>query len=218
MVCILCFLPHTIERSRAQTRERLIPFEQDDLWGYKSSSGQVVIKPQFHFAGNFSREGIAGVVDDNGPAYIDRKGNVVVRTVSYDNGPDPFEEGLAICIGNDDKVGFFDETGRVVIQPQFGSAFAFHEGLAAVCTGCRMERIGDARVVRGGEWGFINHTGKFVIKPQFDFAYPFDKGLAEVCMGCIQEPMGEHSMVTGGKWGSIDKHGKIVTPFRPRQE
>jgi WG containing repeat len=73
MVCIVCFFPHAIERSQAQTRERLIPFEQEDLWGYKSSSGQVVIEPQFHFAGNFSPEGIAGIIDDNGPAYIDKK-------------------------------------------------------------------------------------------------------------------------------------------------
>ncbi len=217
ILCALC-LPHSVmERSWAQTTEKLVRFEQEDLWGYKNSSGQVVIMPQFVMAEDFSSEGIAAVADVKGWAYIDQRGNVVVRPVNYDNGPDPFAEGMARCIGDNGEIGFFDKKGRIVIQPQFGSAFPFQEGLAAVCTGCRSEKMGDAHVVRGGRWGYINHKGAIVIRPQFDYAFSFEKGQAKVCMGCTEEAMGEHSHVTGGSWGSIDKQGKIVVPLRPHQ-
>jgi len=195
------------------TQDRLIRFEQNEMWGYKNSSGQVVIEPQFEMAEDFTAEGIAAVADSKGWAYIDKKGNVLVRPVNVDNGPDPFQEGLARCVADDGNVGFFNKKGEVVIQPQFGGASYFRDGLAAVCKGCKEERIGDARVVRGGTWGYINRRGQFVIEPQFDYAFPFEKGRAEVCVGCREEPMGEHSVVAGGKWGSVNRQGKMVNPL-----
>lgn len=193
--------------------DKLIRFEQGDKWGYKNASGQVVVAPRFVIAEDFSPEGIAAVADDQAWYYIDKKGNILVRPFIYDNGPDYFAEGLARFIA-DDKVGFFDKKGKIVIPAQFGSAFYFQEGLAAVCIGCREERIGDCRVTRDGKWGYINHKGEIVIKPQFDYAFPFEKGLARVCIGCKEQPLGEHSDVTGGRWGSVNKQGEIVTPLQ----
>lgn len=215
-LALWCFLVVAVRESLAQ--ERLIRFEQNERWGYKNSLGKVVIEPQFEIAEDFSAEGIAAVVDAKGWAYIDRKGNIVVRPFNYDNGPDPFQEGLARFVADDGKIGFFNKKGRPVIQPQFGSAFYFKEGLAAVCVKCREEVSGDARVIRGGKWGYINHKGEMVIKPQYDRAFPFEKGLAQVCLGCSEQTIGEHSIVTGGMWGSINKNGKVVVSFRERTE
>lgn len=212
----MVFLVVAVQESLAQ--ERLIRFEQNERWGYKNSLGKVVIEPQFEIAEDFSAEGIAAVVDAKGWAYIDRKGNIVVRPFNYDNGPDTFQEGLARFVADDGKIGFFNKKGRPVIQPQFGSAFYFKEGLAAVCIKCREEVSGDARVIRGGKWGYINHKGEMVIKPQYDRAFPFEKGLAQVCLGCSEQTIGEHSIVTGGMWGSINKSGKVVVSFRDRTE
>lgn len=217
VVWLVCLLPHVIERSQAQTPEKLVPFAQEDeqseLWGYKNSAGEVVIKPRFMFAGEeFSPEGIAGVMEATGPAYIDRKGNVLVRTVNYDIGPDRFSEGVARCIGDDGTIGFFDKWGRIVIQPQFGWADQFREGLAAVCSGCRSD-IAYAGVERGGKWGYINHKGAFVITPQFGYAFPFVEGLAAVCTGCKLERMEYVTVVRGGKWGYVNRKGAfVVTP------
>jgi hypothetical protein len=211
---VLCFL--AISAQDGLTQERLVPFEQNEMWGYKTSSGEILIQPKFAVAEDFTAEGIAAIADAKGWAYIDRKGNILVRPVNYDNGPDPFEEGLARYVADDGKIGFFNKKGKVVIQPQFGGASYFHDGLAAVCTGCKEERIDDATIVRGGKWGYIDHKGRIVIQPRFDYAFAFEHGRAQVCVGCREEPMGEHSIVTGGQWGYVDRHGKIVTQFHLR--
>ena len=73
-----------------------------------------------------------------------------------------------------------EQTGRVVINPQFDAALRFADGLAAV-------RIGDENT---GKWGYIDKQGKMVINAQFDDAWSFAEGLAVMRMG--------------GKWGYID--------------
>src|SRR5258706_200389 len=75
-----------------------------------------------------------------------------------------------------------DQTGRIVIPPQFDEAGSFSDGLAAVRIGAR--------------FGYIDKQGKIVIKPQFSSAGAFSDGLAVVGID--------------DKWGYIDKQGKFV--------
>ncbi|HBB30326.1 MAG TPA: hypothetical protein DDZ80_11895 [Cyanobacteria bacterium UBA8803] len=65
-----------------------------------------------------------------------------------------------------DKWGYKDETGQVVIQPQFDKAEKFSEGLA--------------EVKLGAKYGYIDQTGRVVIKPQFDKVWSFSEGQARV--------------------------------------
>ncbi len=65
-----------------------------------------------------------------------------------------------------EKWGFVDSTGKVVIQYQYEEAGAFSENLATV----KLE----------GKFGFINKTGITVIKPQFEEADRFINGLSLV--------------------------------------
>src|SRR6476469_1923529 len=69
-------------------------------------------------------------------------------------------------ITQNDKVGYINEKGKIVISTIFLSGNAFSEGLAAV-------RL-------NGMYGFINESGTFVIKPDFDFATNFVHGLTVV--------------------------------------
>ena len=85
------------------------------------------------------------------------------------------------------KGGFIDKTGKVVIAPQFDNTTGgFKEGFASV-------RIGDKRI-------FIDKTGKQIINQQFDETLWFSNGLVAVKLN--------------GKWGVIDKSGKEVIPFK----
>ena len=172
----------------------LVPFEKGDKWGYKDKGGEVVIPPQFTIAQEFSTEGIAAVVDEEGWAYIDRKGSLLIRPFIFDNAPDYFQEGLA-RFTVDNKFGFFDKKGKVIIKPKFDFAAPFHEGLAAICLGCKEEKKGEVRFWKEGKWGFINRKGEMVIPPQFDAVRQFENGRARVRLQ--------------GKWVSIDKKGKI---------
>ena len=80
------------------------------------------------------------------------------------------------------KCGYIDQTGKLVIEPQFENARDFSEGMARV-------RVSE-------KWGYINKTGQLVIKPQFAYCLDFSEGLARVRVG--------------RKWGFIDKTGKYV--------
>lgn len=85
-----------------------------------------------------------------------------------------------------DRYGYIDKTGRVVIKPQFEKADDLSEGL----DGVRVD----------SKWGYIDNLGEIVINPQFHDAGPFTDGLAR------DRLYGEEEL----KEGFIDKTGKVV--------
>ena len=68
-----------------------------------------------------------------------------------------------------DRYGYIDQRGKLVIKPQFIDAREFSEGLARVW-------------VAGGKgrWGYVDLTGKMAIPAQFEWAEDFSEGLAVV--------------------------------------
>lgn len=76
------------ENNNTQT---LVIFKENDLFGYRTHSGKVVIPPRFSWAYQFSSEGIAAVmIEDNYWSYIDTRGHELLRPFIFDNGPDYF--------------------------------------------------------------------------------------------------------------------------------
>ncbi len=165
--------------------QKLISFAEGEKLGYKDVRGKVVIPARFVMAGDFSKKGLAVVVDEQGWALINRAGEVVVRTpFIFDGGPDDFAEGLArLTLGG--KFGFFDETGATIVAPQFDFALPFSEGAAAVCAGCRKTAAdGDGHYgISGGRWGYINRRGRIIISLQYEQAENFKNGRAHVTLG-----------------------------------
>src|SRR5919199_481004 len=107
---------------------------------------------------------------------------------------------LRFLIREGNRLGYIDQTGKVVIPPQFAGhesgafslhdaiAFGFHDGLAPANM--------------GKQWGYINVSGQFVISPQFDHAQPFVEGLAAVEF--------RRGNAYPSLWGYIDKTGELV--------
>jgi hypothetical protein len=75
------------------------------------------------------------------------------------------ESGL-YPIRQNNKVGFINRSGHIVIEPQFDEACGFSEGLSLAAA--------------NGKWGYIDRTGEFVIQPQYDYAEHFLGGIAFV--------------------------------------
>ena len=71
--------------------------------------------------------------------------------------------------------GYIDEKGRVIVRPQYDSAYPFSEGLARTAI-----QVGWERDLHGFLWGYIDRKGQYVIKPQYDYAYDFKVGVALV--------------------------------------
>lgn len=168
MVLPLCFVLITACQT-VQTRpsargpgsavETWAPFEQDGLWGFKSGDGQTVIPARFRTVTEFTRHGLAATLDGQGWVLINSKGEEVIRPYMFDNGPDYFVDGLARFV-RDGKFGFFDERGRVVIQPQFDFAYPFRQGKARVGWGCALIQDGEHQKILGGQWKEIDKTGR----------------------------------------------------------
>lgn len=84
-----------------------------------------------------------------------------------------------------DKYGYQDEKGNVVIEPKYDLAYPLEEGMSAV-------RI-------NGKYGYINQNGKEIVTPKYDNTWKFIGGFAAVKLD--------------NKFGFIDKNGKTVVPL-----
>jgi hypothetical protein len=101
-----------------------------------------------------------------------------------------------------DRQGYIDATGHLIIAPRFDDAGQFSEGLAWVIVGAEMVHVQGQLSPVGGKTGYIDTAGTFVIPPVYDGGMNFSEGLAAVRVG--------------KSWGYIDKLGKIV--IKPRFE
>lgn len=191
---LLLVLPVDVSAQERQSKGLFVVIVGDKR-GYINQAGEIIIKPQFQGATNFS-EGLAVVAVGNDGykgGYIDETGKFVIAP-KFDNASG-FSEGFAaVGLGEfglhgsgDHKWGFINKTGEMVIEPQYRSTYGFVEGVAAVQDD-------------NGKWGFIDTTGRMVIPSQFTFVTSFSEGLA-----CV---------MIGRKFGFIDKLGKVV--IQPR--
>jgi WG containing repeat len=115
---------------------------------------------------------------------LNRAGIVSYQGLQFNNAGS-FSEGLA-SVPINEKCGYIDTTGKLVIPAKFDSASNFYQGLALIKT--------------NGKWGYIDRTGNIAIAPQFDRASSFYDGLAIV--------------QSKGKQGFIDRTGKPVIPLK----
>jgi len=100
------------------------------LFGFIDRQGRWAIRPQFDLACLF-QNGCALVEIDDKKGLIDKAGCYVVPLGRFD-----YVEGLRenrILFWKEKRGGYFDECGRVVIEPQYRLAQWFSEGLAPVC-------------------------------------------------------------------------------------
>jgi hypothetical protein len=100
-------------------------------------------------------------IEHIGWVYVRRDGTVIPM-VTYDNGPDYFQEGMARYKENN-RIGFINEKAEVVIPAQFEWAFSFEDGVAVVCEGATPVKHGEYTLLEGGRWGAIDRTGKIII-------------------------------------------------------
>jgi len=150
-----------------------------------------------------------------------------------------FNEGLA-AVCKDDKWGYIDTTGKLVIPCQYDyHVDPFKYGVAIV-------RIRKENNYYDYYFGVIDKTGKLVLPIEYDYIWNFYDGLAEagkdgkkgvvntagkIVIPFIYEDINSHGYIDGfpqgyvfsdglaavkkgDKWGYIDKTNKTVIPFK----
>ena len=182
---ILFFILSVLTSSGQKTKANyLVAFSDsssgNELWGFKTTSGQISIKPKYEIIGTDTLFDIAFVTLNYKWIAINKKDSLVLSPYIFDNGPDYVQEGLFRFVENN-KIGFSNLKGQKIIPAQFDFASPFSGGLAAFSIGGKMEKWDEEHSTwNGGLWGFINKNGQVVIKPKFTNAYDFVGTTCEV--------------------------------------
>lgn len=151
---------------------------------------------------------------------------VALIFIGCSNAPKNLNPSELVVYRNNDKYGYKDADGDIIIKAKYIGAFPFNDDLALVvtkkldhsenwhyidingktqltshCYRADSFSEGYAAVIpkEGAHWGYIDKTGKIVIPPQYDSAAMFEGGFATVHIGG-----------TSGKWVVIDTKGNIV--------
>ena len=205
----LIFIGFFITHSLCIDAQQLFPFKDNNgLYGYRDTLGNVLIPPQFNFAKDFS-EGFAavGMGEYIGTKYgfIDVNGKEIVP-LKYDGARD-FSEGLAVVnLGghrneggeiDEGKFGAIDKNGNEIIPIKFDAVMACKDGMVKVNNGGSWNGYGS---IYGGLWGMLNKSGKEIVAVKYNEISAVADGLLKVQLN--------------DKYGYIDKSGKEVIPIQ----
>jgi hypothetical protein len=102
---------------------------------HQSAPGQLEISPASLAALEFDSDGLAAVLVSGQHYYLRRDGRFL-PVITYDNGPDYFEEGLTRAV-IDGKLGYYDRQLQPAFAARFDWGWPFQNGIAEVCEGCR---------------------------------------------------------------------------------
>lgn len=135
--------------------------------GYKNVSGEIIIpKGKYSHCFTDTFRNFAIVWDEKNTnsetVAIDRNERILFDVFYFDNYPDEFSDGLFRVIRNE-KIGYANEYGRIVIPCQFQCAYRFENGRAKVALHCK-EFLGDCehKAPESDEWFYIDKKGNRV--------------------------------------------------------
>lgn len=151
---------------------------EDGMYGLINREGKEISKRRFKAASN-PGNGLWPVSEDGTKwALADLTGQIVHSLGDAPGGAGPYQDGLLWFSSPDRKgIGYWDQSGRVVIRPQFSSPSSFKDGVASVSARITMEE-GAWR-----PWGFVRKDGTFLVPPIFEYVSDFFDGVASVRKG-----------------------------------
>ena len=158
--------------------------ELNGRFGFKREDGSVIVEPTYMFVDKFHDGYCKVFLDYNRCGLIDRNGRVIVPA-EYDDVQYP-TDGM-ILVKNNELHGYYDTSGKKVIDFQYRAASGFNEGVAVVAIDFDSNYIG---------YGYIDKSNRLVIAADFEYAFPFEEGYAIVKQY--------------DRYGMIDHNGKKV--------
>jgi hypothetical protein len=131
------------------------------------SDGRQRLKPSYLPRLKFGSDGLASVLlleaadAKKHQWFYVRRGGIPVPVESFDNGPDPFRDGLARS-RSEGKLGYIDRRLNLVIPAKYDGAYPFERGVAVVCLACVLVSDGEHSRYEDGQWGRIDRRGRVV--------------------------------------------------------
>lgn len=129
--------------------------------GFINSAGDTVVpygKYQYIFTDTFTQMAI--VYTQAGKCIgIDKAENELFEVYWFDNGPDYVQDGL-FRIKKDEKIGYANEAGEIIIEPQYKCATWFENGKAQVAYECDFVSDGEYTLIENAKWFIIDTKGQ----------------------------------------------------------
>lgn len=176
------------------------------LSGLMDKHGNILIPCKYQIIWSFNEHGLAKVRNaQHREGYVDSTGNEIIE-VKYQS-VEHFSEGL-VNARIDDKRGFLNANGEVVIPFIYTHAFWFVEGLTRV-----------SKKIDGVYYfGYIDNEGNEVIPFKYANATDFHNGIAEVRIDFEHDGYAVRAAITSpnehpkrpGVWIKIDREGNKV--------
>jgi hypothetical protein len=164
------------------------------LYGYLNRRGNEVIPLSYESASDFQDGKALVKLKEGSYALIDLTGKVL-NSYSYPFVDDYGEGMLAFRKSNDGNWGYMDESGKVLIEPQFTGTQPFVEDKAIVN-------------VEHNHYGLIDRQGNFIVKPQYSSL--INLGENRYALGKAQDPERPYLFQ---KYAIADSNGHIYTGF-----
>jgi len=162
-----------------------------------------------------TKKGLYVFYGPDGKAGFKNELNEIVFEAIYSTHYVTWVRGFA-ALGKDNKWGFIDTTGKIVVPFIYEESKDFSEGYAAVkkdgkwgfintrndmvipfyYSDARFFKEGYAAVAKDGEWGFIDLTNSLKIAYRYEYAFDFSESIAAVEMK--------------GLWSYINKEGNYL--------
>ena len=110
---------------------------------------------------DFSTNELQSIKIDKSWYYVNKEGKAIEAITNKKGKADVFKEGLART-RIDGKIGFFNQTLDIVLEPIYDYAFPFYNGVAEICVGCKEHGEEENRMIEGGSWKSIDRAGLIV--------------------------------------------------------
>lgn len=172
--------------------------------GLLDTNGIVIVPPKYGAIGMFN-EGMALVINkDQKNFYLDSTGKEIHFDLDFDKSYAVFEGMIQVV--KDNRSGFMNKNGKLIIPFRYHDARAFSNGFAAVAL--------DSTTTASGRkiplWGYIDKSGKEVIPPAYTaVGSSVGEGLFPVS---LSDPFSKDPRnIT---WGYLNSSGKLVIPYK----
>lgn len=161
---------------------------QNDLFGFKLEDGTVIVEPKYMFVDRF-QDGFCIVYHNyDSCGLINREGREIVPAI-YTEVTQP-SNGM-VRVKHNDLYGYYDTTGRKLIDFQYRAASGFNEGMAAILVDFDSNTCA---------YGYIDKSGALMLPAIYEYAFPFQEGHA--------------SVKRYDRYGMIDTAGNEVIPIK----
>lgn len=137
----------------------------------RREAGRLAFNPDVLRKMAFYEDGLSAVATDGGWHWV-RADGASASVLTYDNGPDEFEAGLARGRLADGTMAYYDKQLNVALATPYQWAEPFIDGIAVVCSRCGMQPTADGEhtMVVDGDWGAIDRQGRLVLPLRGDAA------------------------------------------------